>query len=67
MQPKYKNVMYKKIFTILLAAGFCMGSHAEDNDKDTLRVCDLDELIIVSQPKESFILREWITILACPP
>ena len=51
--------MYKKFFTLFLAFGLgIVGVHAEDNDKDTLRVCDLDELIIVAQPKENFKLRE---------
>ena len=50
--------MYKKLFTLLLAAGFVLGSNAEENDKDTIRVHDLDELIIVSQPKEHFKLRK---------
>ena len=50
--------MYRKFFTLLLAAGLGINGYAEDNDNDTLRVCDLDELIIVSQPKENFKLRE---------
>ena len=50
--------MYNKFLTLLLAAGIGINCSAEDDIKDTVRVCDLDELIIVSQPKEHFKLRQ---------
>ncbi len=56
MQPYYRIIMYKKFLSFLFAIGSYAGMYAED--ADTLRIYDLDELIIVSQPKESLLLRE---------
>ena len=47
--------MIKKFSAILLTLGMTITLNAEETD--TLRVCDLDELIIVSQPKETYKLR----------